>query len=159
MDKNVVGWLIYDAVRYSKNRWFAKHLVECAAALGHELRLVIVEELEYGIKDGNPAFFIDKQRRQAPDYAIVRTERYLLSLLLESAGSHVFNSPEVSLIANDKRLAYMRAMSSGLPVMNTSFVSGDGFLSTKICASDILVCTHPRGHGGSEVKSLPRIAL
>ena len=128
------GWLIYDAEGEKRNAWFIGECLRHAKAAGLHLTLQI--------SDGKPL------STPYPDYALVRTIAPALSKDLEGAGTRLFNSAAVSLLANDKWETYRFAKEIGLTVLPTA-------LSSSVEADSPfgypVVVKSRAGHGGSEV--------
>lgn len=148
----MTGWIVYDIRQYEKNRWFADRLAQCLSETS-EVKLVLVEKLQFGTANGTGFWALDGERIEAPDYAVVRTIFPLLSSALEASGCRVFNSSEVSEICNDKRYTYQCLSGAGIPVLDTVFCDRR-FFDAENAGSFIgfpMVLKSASGHGGTEV--------
>jgi RimK family alpha-L-glutamate ligase len=148
----MTGWLIYDYEQYKKNEWFANELLANCSRFC-EMKLILVEKLEFGVFENRNGFKYDHSPLNAPDFAISRTIFPLLSFFLEQCGSRVFNSYDVSRYCNDKRYTYTIAAKTGIPIMNSVF--RDKRFNYGIMNENSLffpcVLKSSFGHGGTEV--------
>ncbi len=84
------GLLFREAAEY--NRQYIQFYITEGAKLGIDVRLILVEELKFGIKDDS--WFISRQEEdmERPDFVICRAIYPLLSRQLELMGIRVFNN-------------------------------------------------------------------
>ena len=145
------GWLVYDRKQYDKNKWFANELISQISEFC-EMRLIIVEQLRFGVSDNSYVFIHNGEKLDVPDFVVCRTIFPLLSQALEMAGARVFNNSRVSAICNDKRLTYLTLMNSGVPILKTLFFD-IRFSPSKETVYDQYpyILKSAEGHGGSEV--------
>lgn len=147
----MTGWVLYDDEQYKKNSWFAQRLVECLSKTA-EVRLILTQSLQFGTRNGEAFFSIGKEQIKAPDFAVSRTIFPLLSSVLESAGTRVFNNFSVSKFCNDKRYTYSGLAGSNIPILDTWFFEKRFFSPESIEETDYpMVLKSAAGHGGSEV--------
>ena len=140
-------YIIYDSYQYSVNRWFAEHLLECAADCSLDAELIISEDLTTGISGGEAYALYNGQHLTKNSAVIMRTISPFLSEFLETAGFSVFNSAEISRICNDKRLSYLKAADAGAKIIDTQFADN----ITEIKLPFPYVIKTPDGHGGKEI--------
>ncbi len=148
-------WLIYrkeDAVR---NRAYIEMYQRYAPEYGMECELVYVEELQYGVRNGEPYLSkrsnADNYLKDLPDFAIVRAILPSLNKQLELLGIPCLNNHQVSSICNDKAECYRYLSGRGIPMPDTLFVANKeiaGFLEN--CPPGT-VLKAVDGHGGSQV--------
>lgn len=147
----MVGWIIYFRQAAEYNRQYINFYIEEGAKLGVDIRLVLVEELEFGIK--NNSWFIKHLKSESayPDFVICRAIYPLLSRQLEYMGIKVYNNSFVSEICNDKAGTYQYLASTGIAMADSSFYKGlqlDDIISE---LKDERVVKAVEGHGGSQV--------
>lgn len=148
-------WLVYrkeDAVR---NRAYIEMYQRYAPEYGMECELVYVEELQYGVRNGEPYLSkrskADNYLKDLPDFAIVRAILPSLNKQLELLGIPCLNNYQVSSICNDKAECYRYLSGRGIPMPDTLFVANKeiaGFLE-KCPVGTVLKAVD--GHGGSQV--------
>ena len=145
-------WLIYrkeDAVR---NKAYIEMYQSYAPEYGLECKLVYVEDLLYGVKNGEPYLVKNcANEEELPDFAIVRTILPSLNKQLELLGIPCLNSYQVSCICNDKAESYRYLSGKGIPMPDTLFVANQeiaGFLE-KCQIGTVLKAVD--GHGGAQV--------
>lgn len=112
------GWLVYEKENVARNQRFIDFFMAAAQTRGVGLRLITVDQVITGIRDGQ-AFVMPVR----PDFAVMRCMEPLLSRQLESCGVKLFNSALVSEICNDKRLTHRFFAENGFPALPTAFVS------------------------------------
>lgn len=147
----MIAWLIYyrDSAQY--NQQYINLYVEEGAKLGITVRLILVEDLEFGVRNNH--WFITYQNREVPkpDFAICRAIYPLLSRQLELMGIRVFNRASVSEICNDKARTYQYLAKTGIPMVDTSFYQ-NGMIEEQIKkVKKPMVVKAVEGHGGRQV--------
>lgn len=125
------GLLIYDRQRSLKNKWFIEKITAELSKLGIFLQTVYDGEFTIGAEI---------------DFAVMRTENYMLSKELEQNGIRVFNNSEVTRICNNKALTYQYVSRFGIPVMPTFY--GNDLSQISDFPKVIKPCG---GHGGKNV--------
>jgi len=147
----MVAWIIYfrDAAEY--NRRYIDFYIEEGAKLGIDFRLILVEDLEFGVK--NNSWFIRYRNEEIslPDFVICRAIYPLLTKQLELMGVRVFNNSFVAEICNDKAKSYQYLARTGIDMVDSSFYAScqlDGILSD---TKEERVLKAVEGHGGSQV--------
>ena len=137
-------WILYEREDYKKNKSYVDLYFKECEKYGISLTLVLKEELGLVIKNPETEFYIKEKKCKKPDLVINRSRDYFLAKHLEMAGIEVFNDSFITLIGNDKALAYSYAVEKGIPVL-TSFY---GNIEPKEYP---YVLKSLNGHGGGEV--------
>lgn len=149
----MIAWIIYFRDNADYNAQYIQYYMEEGKKLGITVRLILVEELEYGVR--NNQWFVTYQNKEIekPDFIINRTIYPLLSKQFEYMGIPVFNNSFVSEICNDKARTYQHLARTGISMIDTCFYKNtrikellnrrDGASSTVIKSVD--------GHGGQQV--------
>lgn len=117
------GLLIYERHESVRNHRFIEYWLETAKIKQVDLRLVLIEEMAFGLKNNKPFLMVNGEDVTA-DFAVVRAKKPLLSHHLEKMGIAVFNPAHVSEILNDKRKTHAM-FQDDFPMMDTAFVEGD----------------------------------
>lgn len=117
------GLLIYERHESVRNHRFIEYWLETAKVKQVDLRLVLLEEMAFGLKNNKPFLMVNGEEITA-DFAVVRAKKPLLSHHLEKMGIAVFNPAHVSEILNDKRRTHAM-FQDDFPMMDTAFVEGD----------------------------------
>jgi gamma-F420-2:alpha-L-glutamate ligase len=147
----MVAWIIYNQESAYYNRQYIQFYIEEGAKLGIDIRLILVEKLEFGVKDNH--WFIKHQGRdtELPDFAICRAIYPLLSKHLELMGIHVFNNSFISEICNDKARTCQYLAKTGIRMVDTSFYQNNQLrdVLSKVEADTVIKAVD--GHGGSQV--------
>jgi len=117
------GLLIYERHESVRNHRFIEYWLETAKIKQVDLRLVLMEEMAFGLKNNKPFLMVNGEEITA-DFAVVRAKKPLLSHHLEKMGIAVFNPAHVSEILNDKRRTHAM-FQDDFPMMDTAFVEGD----------------------------------
>lgn len=117
------GLLIYERHESVRNHRFIEYWLETAKVKQVDLRLVLIEEMAFGLKNNKPFLMVNGEEITA-DFAVVRAKKPLLSHHLEKMGIAVFNPAHVSEILNDKRRTHAM-FQDDFPMMDTAFVEGD----------------------------------
>ena len=117
------GLLIYERHESVRNRRFIEYWLDTAKVKNVDLKLVLIEEMAFGLKDNKPFLRVGGENVTA-DFAVVRAKKPLLSHHLEKMGIPVFNPAYVSEILNDKRRTHA-LLQDDFPMMDTAFVEGE----------------------------------
>ncbi len=142
-------WLIYRKEDAARNKAYIEMYQKYAPEYGMECELIYVEDLQYGVRNGNP--YISLNDCDLPDFAIVRTILPSMNKHLELLGISCLNNYHVSSICNDKAECYRYLSGRGIPMPDTLFVANQeiaGFLEQ--CPTGT-VLKAVDGHGGSQV--------
>ncbi|MDF2943859.1 MAG: hypothetical protein K0S01_2717 [Herbinix sp.] len=147
----MVAWIIYfrDGAVYN-NHYIQLHIEE-GLKLGIDVKLILVEELEFGVQKNQ--WFITYQGKEIakPDFAIVRAIYPLLSRQLEYLAIRVFNNSFVSETCNDKARTYQYLAKTGIKMIDSSFYRNAQVseIISKVEHSTVVKAVD--GHGGSQV--------
>lgn len=152
MKKNMRNvWLLYSEEEAIRNQQYINFYEEEGRELELEIRLIIVERLQFGVKKGKWFMHYEGRKIERPDMAICRIMYPLLTKQLEYMGIKTFNNSMVSEICNDKARTYQYVAKTGISMVDTEFVKQD-FIEEKLRN-----ITYPSviktvgGHGGTEV--------
>ncbi len=146
----MVGWLIYHKEAAAYNERYIQFYIEEGKKLGIEVRLILVEELEFGVRNNTWFLTSNQEKLQEPDFAICRAIYPLLSRQLEAMRIPVFNNSFVAEICNDKAKTYQYLAKTGIRMVDTSFYKNEQ-LSTLLKVGKTIVIKAVDGHGGSQV--------
>jgi gamma-F420-2:alpha-L-glutamate ligase len=117
----MVAWMIYFRDSAIYNRQYIQFYIEEGHKLGIEVKLILVEELEFGVRDNVWFLAYEKQEVVKPEFAICRAIYPLLNRHLEYMGIRVFNNSFVSEICNDKARTYQYLAKTGIKMVDSSF--------------------------------------
>lgn len=145
------AWLIYDKKAAEYNRRYIQFYIEEGAALDIHIRLILTEELEFGIKNGRWFINCHHQEISCPDFAICRSIYPLLSRQLELMGISVFNNAHVAEICNDKARTYQYLASTGITMVDSSFYKSRQVQELLYHTEHPSVIKAVDGHGGGQV--------
>jgi len=147
----MVAWIVYFHEAAVYNKRYIEFYVEEGAKLGIEIRLVLVEDLEFGVKNG--VWFIKYQNEitDYPDFVICRAIYPLLSKHLELMHIPVFNNSFVSEICNDKARTYQYLAKTGIKMVDSSFYRNSQVKQILSEVEELTVIKAVEGHGGSQV--------
>ena len=137
-------WILYEREDYKKNKSYVDLYFKECEKYGISLTLVLKEELGLVIKNPETEFYIKEKKCKKPDLVINRSRDYFLAKHLEMAGIEVFNDSFITLIGNDKALAYSQAVEKGILVLASFY----GNIEPKEYP---YVLKSLNGHGGAEV--------
>lgn len=153
------AWLIYGSSDAEKNRSFIEMHKEAGKKLEIEFRLLYAEKLSITVENSEHELRYEGKILEKPDFVLCRTRDYLLTKQMELMGLPVFNNSEVSLVGNNKALAYQEAARLSIPVVDTCFCRRE-YLKEKLLNVSAekngklqrpLVVKAVSGHGGSQV--------
>ena len=137
-------WILYEKEDYLKNKEYVNLYFRECEKYGIPLTLVLKEELGLVIKNSETKFYIKEERCPKPTLVINRSRDYFLAKHFEMARVEVWNDSFVTLIGNDKALAYSYAVQKGIPVLNS-------FYGNVAPEEYPYVLKSLNGHGGAEV--------
>lgn len=147
----MIGWLIYSKLDIEKNKRYIEFYLEEGKKLNIKILLILIENLEFGIRNNTWFLKYDKESIPKPDFAINRTIYPLLSKHLEYIDIRVFNNSQISEICNDKAKTYQAVAQLGIHMVDTAFYSfarlGEAFNTVK--SPSVLKAV--AGHGGNQV--------
>ncbi len=139
-------WLVYERANVARNAFFIGKWEEAAQSRGVSIRLSLIEEMEYGVRDGR-AWMRHLGDIPLPHAAVMRLNDPLLSAQFETLGMPAFNNSHVSRILNDKRLTH-QTLCNIAPMMDTVYLRGDETVAPFPCP---VVVKGVHGCGGREV--------
>ena len=113
------GLLVYTQYEANRNSFFVNQLLQNAKDFGLTLSLILKENISLCVKNEKPVLAVNGKEIEKIDFAIVRTDDYLLSFSLEQMGVKVFNDSRTSLICNDKYLTLCLASNLSIDVPDT----------------------------------------
>ena len=113
-------WLLYADADYALNRDFAAMMLEKGARHGLRVEPVLLSELTLGMDGRGKPYCLRGGAEACPHAVLSRQRHYLVSRHFEQMGVPVFNSSQVCLHCNDKRLTHQ--LLNGLPMAHTVFV-------------------------------------
>lgn len=147
----MIAWLIYfrDAAIYNKK--YIEFYKEEGAKLGIYVKLILVEELEFGIQDNQWFLQYQKKTAERPDFVICRAIYPLLIKQLEYMELPVFNNSFVSEICNDKAKTYQYLARTGIKMIDTNFFKNEQIGQILSEVKNPTVIKAVEGHGGNQV--------
>lgn len=145
------AWLIYYLENANYNKAYIKFYIEEGSKLGIDVKLILVEELEFGVKDSKLFILYQGEQIPKPDFAICRAIYPLLSKHLEMMGIRVFNNSFVAEICNDKAKTYQYLARTGIRMVDTSFYRNAQGREVLNNTTSPTVMKAVDGHGGKQV--------
>ncbi len=147
----MIAWLIYYRESAEYNKRYIQFYREEGVKLGIDVKLLLVEELEFGVRNNHWFITHRKEKLDMPDFAICRAIYPLLSRQLERMGIPVFNNSMVSEICNDKARTCQYLAKTGIAMVDTSFFQKEqlGEVLSQVHAPTVIKAVD--GHGGSQV--------
>jgi gamma-F420-2:alpha-L-glutamate ligase len=147
----MLGWLLYSKKDVEKNKGYIEFYKEEGRKLDIKIELVIMENLEFGIKNNEYYMLYEKSPIIRPDFVISRTIYPLLTKQIETMGIPVFNNSFVSEICNDKAKTYQYVAKLGIDMVDSAFYNGDRIRDVLSNVYEPTVIKAVAGHGGSQV--------
>jgi len=148
--RRLEAWLVYFKESADYNKHYIDFYIEEGKKLGVNFRLLLIEDIKFGVKNGRIFLTHRTMDLKLPDFAVVRAIYPLLSKHMELMGIPVYNNSFVSEICNDKAKTYQYLAKTGIPMVDTCFYRNfqvknglDISYNTVIKAVD--------GHGGRQV--------
>jgi gamma-F420-2:alpha-L-glutamate ligase len=147
----MVAWIIYFRDGAIHNQQYIQFHIEEGLKLGIDVKLILVEDLEFGVR--NNEYFLEHQKMEIvkPDFVIGRMIYPLLSKQLEFMGIRVFNNSFVSEICNDKARTYQYLAKTGIKMVDSSFYRNTQVKEGISQVERPMVVKSVDGHGGSQV--------
>ncbi|MEG0086752.1 MAG: ATP-grasp domain-containing protein [Niameybacter sp.] len=145
------GLLIYKREDYEKNISYAKMLVDYGKEEGLEIQCVCFEDMQMGMDQAGLWVMVEEERVQAIAFVINRTRESILGKQFEQMGIRVFNSSEVTYIANHKGYTHQFASGLGMKALQTMMFYPRFMDTTSVPFDYPFVVKSPEGHGGNEV--------
>lgn len=139
----MTGYMIYEKNDAQKNKMYVEMHKEAFADFGVDIKLVLTDKI----------YKEHKMELGKTDFVINRSRDYIISKEYEKIGIRVFNSSEVTRIANNKGLTY-KFLKGKVPFMPTEYeklmlISGVNVNNNLISYPYVLKSCS--GHGGSQV--------
>jgi len=145
------AWMIYFREGAEYNKQYINFYKEEGSKLGIEVQLVLVEDLEFGVRDSQWFMQIKKQEVEYPDFVICRAIYPLLSKQLECMGIRVFNNSTVAEICNDKARTYQYLANTGIKMVDSCFYCNTLVREVIEQVHTPTVIKSIEGHGGRQV--------
>lgn len=147
----MIAWMIYyrDSARY--NERYIEFYIDEGRKLGIEVRLILVEDLDFGVCK-NEWFITHKGMNiNYPDFVICRAIYPLLTRHLEYMNIPVFNNYSVAELCNDKAKTYQYLAKTGIKMIDTVFCINSLLYNKMRTLKNTTVVKAVDGHGGSQV--------
>ncbi|MDF2487232.1 MAG: hypothetical protein K0R46_3400 [Herbinix sp.] len=151
----MIAWIIYHRDNAIYNKQYIQFYIDEGAKQGIEVKLLLVEDMEFGVRAGTWFLTYHKQELQKPDFAIGRAIYPLLSKQLECMGIPVFNNSFVAEICNDKARTYQYLAKTGIKMVDSSFYRNSQVQGVIDNLRQDTVIKAVAGHGGSQVFLVP----
>lgn len=147
----MIGWILYGRKEAEYNKHYIAMYQEEGKKLDITFEVIIVEELEFGVR--NNTWYLEYQGKNVklPTFVISRAIYPLLTRQLECMKVPVFNNSEVARICNDKALTYQVIASLGIEIIDSTFCK-QGKLRDALSRRGMkTVVKTVDGHGGQQV--------
>ncbi len=151
----MLGWIIYHRENALYNQQYIRFYLEEGAKQGIDFRLLLVEDLEFGVQDGQWFIIHQKEILPKPDFVICRAIYPLLNKQLEYMWIPVFNNSFVSEICNDKAKTYQYLAQAGIKMVDSRFYRKSMLREVIEQIETPTVIKSVDGHGGKQVFLLP----
>lgn len=115
------AWLLYDKFRMERNISYINIYFEECKKRNIKLKLILVEDIEFGIKNNKFTLLHKGNICDMPHFVIMRTVNSLLTKHFELMGVPVFNNSFVSSICNDKQKTYQYVSGANIEIIDTNF--------------------------------------
>lgn len=145
------GLLVYRRADYLINKSYAKMLVQYGLEEGLEIEVACYEDLRLGVDEKGLWIKHKKALIDKIDFIINRSRESILSKHLELIGIPVFNSYEVTHLANHKGRTHQFVSALGIPSVKTVFFYPEIMEISDVEFEYPFVVKAPDGHGGKEV--------
>ena len=147
----MVGWLIYSEQDVEKNKRYIEFYREEGKLQDIIINLILVEKLEFGIRNNSWFLSYNQEEIKYPDFVICRTIYPLLSKQLEYMGIIVFNNSQVAEICNDKAKTYQYVAKLGIQIVDSIFYKNSMVKQALNSRKAPSVIKAVAGHGGNQV--------
>lgn len=147
----MVAWIIYHRENAIYNQQYIQFYIEEGAKQGIEFKLLLVEEMEFGVREGQWFLTYQKEELVLPNFAICRAIYPLLNRQLEYMGIPVFNNSFVAEICNDKARTYQYLAATKIKMVDTSFYRNALVKEVLDLVETPTVIKAVAGHGGNQV--------
>ncbi|WP_312494802.1 ATP-grasp domain-containing protein [Anaerosporobacter sp.] len=147
----MIGWILYGRKEAEYNKHYITMYQEEGKKFDITFELIIVEELEFGVR--NNTWYVEYKDVEVklPTFVISRVIYPLLTRQLEYMKVPVFNGSEVARICNDKASTYQAVTALGIDIVDTTFCKHGSlreYLSRRITKTVVKTVD---GHGGRQV--------
>lgn len=149
------AWIVYFRDNAEYNKQYIQFYIEEGSKLGIDVKLILVEELTFGVKDSLPFIQYQGEELHYPTFVICRAIHPLLTKQLELMGIRVFNNSFVAEICNDKARTYQYLAKTGIPMVDTVFYRNSQLQEALQTIKRPFVIKAVDGHGGSQVFLIP----
>ena len=147
----MLGWIIYFKEAAIRNESYINFHIEEGSKLGIKVKLILVEDLDFGVNKGQLYIRHKGSNISIPDFAICRAIYPLLNKHLEGMGIRTFNNWRVASICNDKARTYQFLAGLDIEKVDSEFCKNQ-LIKDKI--KDIkgpTIIKTVEGHGGRQV--------
>lgn len=151
----MTAWLIYFRDGAIYNNKYIEFYMEEGKKLGIGVKLILVEDLDFGIENNRWFIRVKGEAVKGPDFVICRAIYPLLSKQLELMGIPVFNNAFVSEICNDKAKTYQYLAKTGIKMVDSRFYKNARIREVINKTKQPTVIKAVEGHGGSQVFLIP----
>jgi Glutathione synthase/Ribosomal protein S6 modification enzyme (glutaminyl transferase) len=145
------AWIIYYRDGADYNRQYINFYIEKGKKLGIDVKLILVEDLEFGVRDSKWLLTYQKNYIANPDFVIFRAIHPLLNKQLETMGIPVFNNSFISEICNDKAKTYQYLAKTGIKMVDSCFYRNNQVRELLDTINAPTIIKAVEGHGGSQV--------
>ncbi|GAE94439.1 ribosomal protein S6 glutaminyl transferase [Gracilibacillus boraciitolerans JCM 21714] len=143
------AWIVYQQEDAIRNRAYIEWFIKEAKMLQIELKLVLADQLQYGVKS-NQLFLEWEQEDFLPDFIIMRAIDDLLSNQFEALDIPVYNTASVASITNDKAKTHQLLAQHDIPMVDTYFYNRST-LNKRSFRTFPIVIKEVAGRGGKQV--------
>lgn len=147
----MIGWLVYSKYDVEKNKRYIEFYIEEGKLQDIQIKLILVEKLEFGVRNNTWYITYENNEIDHPDFAICRTIYPLLNKQLEYMGFKVFNNSKVAEICNDKARTYQYIAKLGINIVDSAFIKSYMVEEVMNHINKPSVIKAVSGHGGSQV--------
>ena len=148
---HMTAWIIYFREAAVYNRQYIQLYREEGFKLGIEVKLILVEELKFGVSNHQWFMRYRQEKITYPDFVISRAIYPLLSRQFELMGIRVFNNSMISEICNDKARTYQFLTKTGIKMVDSNFYRNSQVKEVLSCLDHCTVIKAVEGHGGNQV--------
>jgi len=146
-------WLTYEKENAEKNKAYIQMYLQKAATYHMNITLILIEQLDYGVENGEYILYYQGKKMTPPDLVISRCICPILNRHFERMQIPVCNNSKVAEICNDKAKTYQYLLQYGIPMPDTIFCKNSHLPEkiSKLSEEKSYVVKSVCGHGGSQV--------
>ena len=144
-------WLIYYRENAHYNKEYIRFYRDEGVKLGLDIELILIEELEFGVKDSQWFLWVNNKEITFPAFVIMRAIYPLLNRQLEYMGIKVYNNSIVAELCNDKAKTYQYLARTGIRMVDSTFYQKHKLKEPLQKRTEPTVIKSVDGHGGNEV--------